>query len=93
MVTTLMAIGTGYDLYITRKYTRGRNVMYDLERHAKLEQLAVGNEKPLSGKDANDFRLLRLVCPSPVNAPPFGAICYYRLQQSFPSYSGERTRG
>nr|XP_034194410.1 O-acyltransferase like protein-like isoform X2 [Osmia lignaria] len=51
MVITLMAIGTGYDLYITRKYTRGRNVMYDLERHAKLEQLAVGNEKPLSATE------------------------------------------
>ncbi|CAK9812773.1 Nose resistant to fluoxetine protein 6 [Anthophora quadrimaculata] len=47
-VLVLIIIGTGYDLYVTKKYTRGRNVMYDLERHAKLEQLAVQNQKSLS---------------------------------------------
>lgn len=49
----LMVIGTGYDIYITRKYTHGRNVIYDLERHVKLEQLAVKNQKSLSGKIFN----------------------------------------
>ncbi|XP_016911048.1 nose resistant to fluoxetine protein 6-like isoform X1 [Apis cerana] len=47
-VFLLMFIGTGYDIYITRKYTRGKNMIYDLERHAKLEQLAIRNQKPLS---------------------------------------------
>ncbi|XP_076285934.1 nose resistant to fluoxetine protein 6-like isoform X1 [Lasioglossum baleicum] len=46
-VFVLMAIGSGYDVYVTRKYAR-RNVIYDLERHAKLEQLAGGNQKSLS---------------------------------------------
>ncbi|XP_076232213.1 nose resistant to fluoxetine protein 6-like [Calliopsis andreniformis] len=48
LVSFCMAIGTSYDIYVTRKYTRGRNVIYDLERHAKLEQLASRNQKPLS---------------------------------------------
>ncbi|XP_076627063.1 O-acyltransferase like protein-like isoform X1 [Colletes latitarsis] len=46
-VFVLMAIGTGYDVYVTRKHTR-RNMIYDLERHAKLEQLAGRSQKPLS---------------------------------------------
>ena len=50
VVFACMAVGTGYDLYVTRAYARRRNVMYDLERHAKLEQLAGRNQKPLSGK-------------------------------------------
>lgn len=50
VVFVLMAIGTGYDLYVTRKYTRGMNVIYDLERHAKLEQLTGRDQKVLSGK-------------------------------------------
>ncbi|XP_076387230.1 O-acyltransferase like protein isoform X2 [Megachile rotundata] len=63
MVLFLMAVGTGYDLYITRKYTRGRNVIYDLERHAKLEQLAVRNQKPLSAAEA----IINGSQPLPVN--------------------------
>ncbi|CAL7947868.1 unnamed protein product [Xylocopa violacea] len=51
-VSVLMVIGTGYDLYVTRKYSRGRNVIYDLERHAKLEQLAARNKKSLSAAEA-----------------------------------------
>ncbi|XP_033327900.2 nose resistant to fluoxetine protein 6 isoform X2 [Megalopta genalis] len=50
-VFVLMAIGSGYDLYVTRKYAR-RNVIYDLERHAKLDQLAGRNQKPLSAAEA-----------------------------------------
>lgn len=49
-VFACMAVGTGYDLYVTRAYARRKNVMYDLERHAKLEQLAGKDQKPLSGK-------------------------------------------
>ncbi|XP_076755818.1 nose resistant to fluoxetine protein 6 isoform X2 [Xylocopa sonorina] len=51
-VSVLMVIGTGYDIYVTRKYSRGRNVIYDLERHAKLEQLAARNTKSLSAAEA-----------------------------------------
>ncbi|XP_031849499.1 O-acyltransferase like protein-like [Nomia melanderi] len=47
MVFVLMAISSAYDIYVTRKYSR-RNVIYDLEKHAKLEQLAGRNQKPLS---------------------------------------------
>ncbi|XP_015433658.1 PREDICTED: nose resistant to fluoxetine protein 6-like [Dufourea novaeangliae] len=43
----LMALGSGYDIYVTRKYTR-RNMIYDLERHAKLEQLTGRSQKSLS---------------------------------------------
>lgn len=46
-VAFLMIAGTGYDVYVTRKYTRRKNVVYDLERRAKLE-MANGNQKPLS---------------------------------------------
>ncbi|XP_076673726.1 O-acyltransferase like protein isoform X2 [Andrena cerasifolii] len=52
VVFACMAVGTGYDLYVTRTYARRRNVMYDLERHAKLEQLAGRNQKPLSAAEA-----------------------------------------
>ncbi|XP_033352837.1 nose resistant to fluoxetine protein 6-like isoform X1 [Bombus vosnesenskii] len=48
VVVLLMAIGTGYDIYITRKYTRGRKVIYDLERHAKLDQLTGRSQKSLN---------------------------------------------
>lgn len=70
-VFLLMFIGTGYDIYITRKYTRGKNMIYDLERHAKLEQLAVRNQKPLSGKISDILGYLFLFkCPSLVKFLP-----------------------
>ncbi|XP_026669927.1 nose resistant to fluoxetine protein 6-like isoform X2 [Ceratina calcarata] len=49
-VVFFMITGTGYDVYVTKKYTRRRNVVYDLERHAKLE-LANGNQKPLNAAE------------------------------------------
>ncbi|XP_043523193.1 nose resistant to fluoxetine protein 6 isoform X2 [Frieseomelitta varia] len=51
-VFVLMAIGTGYDIYVTRKYTRGKNVIYDLERHAKFDQLTTRNQKSLGAAEA-----------------------------------------
>ncbi|KAK1134314.1 hypothetical protein K0M31_012089 [Melipona bicolor] len=52
-VFVLMVIGTGYDIYVTRKYTREKNVIYDLERHAKFDQLTTRTHKSLSGKIAD----------------------------------------
>ncbi|XP_076160360.1 nose resistant to fluoxetine protein 6 isoform X2 [Ptiloglossa arizonensis] len=50
-VFVTMALGTGYDVYVTRKHSR-RNMIYDLERHAKLEQLAGRSQKSLSAAEA-----------------------------------------
>ncbi|XP_054007968.1 O-acyltransferase like protein-like isoform X1 [Hylaeus anthracinus] len=54
VVFVLMAFGTGYDIYVTRKYSR-RNMIYDLERHAKLDQLAGRNQKPLNASQGKVY--------------------------------------
>lgn len=51
-----MAAGSGYDLYLTRMVARKKNMIYDLEKHGKLDQLSNGNSKTLNGK--NRFSLL-----------------------------------
>lgn len=73
MVFALMAISSVYDIYVTRKYSR-RNVIYDLEKHAKLEQLAGRNQKPLSGKARY------LLCPSSCVLP---SLLSYAFALSF----------
>lgn len=45
-----MIFGTGYDYYLSRKLVHKNNVIYDLEKHGKLDQLANGNQKVLNGK-------------------------------------------
>lgn len=68
VVVLLMAIGTGYDIYITRKYTRGRKVIYDLERHAKLDQLTGRSQKSL-----NTGKIIFLFERPSCNVPFLGA--------------------
>ncbi|EZA56840.1 Nose resistant to fluoxetine protein [Ooceraea biroi] len=50
VVLILMILGTGYDYYLLKKLTRKRNVIYDLEKHGKLDHLTNGNRKALNGK-------------------------------------------
>ncbi|XP_032674877.1 O-acyltransferase like protein isoform X2 [Odontomachus brunneus] len=50
VVLVLMIFGTGYDYYLSRKFHRN-NVIYDLEKHGKLDQLANGNQKTLNVAD------------------------------------------
>lgn len=49
VILVLMILGTGYDYYLSRKFHRN-TVIYDLEKHGKLDQLANGNQKALNGK-------------------------------------------
>ncbi|XP_011155277.1 nose resistant to fluoxetine protein 6 isoform X3 [Harpegnathos saltator] len=48
VVLILMIIGTAYDYYLTRKLIHRNNVIYDLEKHGKLDQLTNGNQKVLN---------------------------------------------
>ncbi|KAI4486403.1 hypothetical protein M0804_005773 [Polistes exclamans] len=50
-VMILMIAGSGYDWYLTRMVARKKNMIYDLEKHGKLDQLSNGNPKTL-----NDFQ-------------------------------------
>lgn len=55
-VLVLLILGTGYDYYLTRK-ARRRNVIYDLEKHGKLDPLTnggLGNRKVLNGKGSSE---------------------------------------
>ncbi|XP_011155276.1 O-acyltransferase like protein isoform X2 [Harpegnathos saltator] len=53
VVLILMIIGTAYDYYLTRKLIHRNNVIYDLEKHGKLDQLTNGNQKVLNVADSN----------------------------------------
>ncbi|KAI4502939.1 hypothetical protein M0802_001983 [Mischocyttarus mexicanus] len=52
VVMILMIAGSGYDLYLTRMVARKKNMIYDLEKHGKLDQLSNGNPKTLNDKDS-----------------------------------------
>ncbi|XP_012232421.1 nose resistant to fluoxetine protein 6 isoform X2 [Linepithema humile] len=45
IVSILMILGTGYDYYLLNKVTRKKNVIYDLEKHGKFDDLTNGNQK------------------------------------------------
>lgn len=47
----LMILGTGYDYYLSNIVARKKNVIYDLEKHGKLDHLTNGNGKALNGKE------------------------------------------
>lgn len=51
IVLILMILGTGYDYYLLNKVARKKNVLYDLEKHGKLDHLTNGNGKVLNGKE------------------------------------------
>lgn len=53
IVLILMILGTGYDYYLSEKVARKRNVIYDLEKHGKLDHLTNGSGKVLNGKQLN----------------------------------------
>lgn len=57
VVLILMILGTGYDYYLSRKLTRERNVIYDLEKHGKLEHLTNGDRKVINGKGVNNVHV------------------------------------
>ncbi|XP_014469015.1 PREDICTED: nose resistant to fluoxetine protein 6-like isoform X2 [Dinoponera quadriceps] len=53
-VLVIMIFGTGYDYYLTKKFAQVRsNVIYDLEKHGKLDRLANGNQKVLNVADSS----------------------------------------
>ncbi|KAL6265109.1 hypothetical protein P5V15_005199 [Pogonomyrmex californicus] len=41
----LMILGTGYDYYLSKKLAPKKNVIYDLEKHGKLDHLTNGDRK------------------------------------------------
>lgn len=45
-----MLAGTGYDYYLSMKLRRKRATIYDLEKHAKLEQNSNGIHKIANGE-------------------------------------------
>lgn len=47
----LMILGTGYDYYLSNVVARKKNVIYDLEKHGKLDHLTNSTGKALNGKD------------------------------------------
>ncbi|KAK2576733.1 hypothetical protein KPH14_005386 [Odynerus spinipes] len=51
VVLVLMIAGSGYDLYLTRMVARKKRMIYDLEKHGKLDQLNNGNPKTLNVTD------------------------------------------
>ncbi|XP_072743886.1 nose resistant to fluoxetine protein 6-like isoform X2 [Anoplolepis gracilipes] len=53
IVLILMILGTGYDYYLSKKVTHQKNVIYDLEKHGKLEHLTNGNGKALNVADSS----------------------------------------
>ncbi|EFN65166.1 Nose resistant to fluoxetine protein 6 [Camponotus floridanus] len=44
----LMILGTGYDYYLSNVVIRKKNVIYDLEKHGKLDHLTNSNGKALN---------------------------------------------
>lgn len=48
VVLILMILGTGYDYYLTKQVARKRNVIYDLEKHGKLDRLTNGDRKVIN---------------------------------------------
>lgn len=58
-----MILGSGYDYHLSRKLTRKKNVIYDLEKHGKLDHLTNGDPK-VNGKGVNnqEFFYHLLVC-------------------------------
>ncbi|XP_011695435.1 PREDICTED: nose resistant to fluoxetine protein 6 isoform X2 [Wasmannia auropunctata] len=53
VVLILMILGTGYDYYLTKQAARKRNVIYDLEKHGKLDRLTNGDRKVINVADSN----------------------------------------
>lgn len=53
VVTILMILGTGYDYHLTKKLACNKNVIYDLEKHGKLDHLTNGERKVINGKRIN----------------------------------------
>lgn len=50
VVLILMILGTGYDYYLSKRAACKRNVIYDLEKHGKLDHLTNGDRKVINGK-------------------------------------------
>jgi len=50
VVLMLMILGTGYEYHLSKKVARKRNVIYDLEKHGKLDHLTNGDRKIINGK-------------------------------------------
>ncbi|XP_036139324.1 nose resistant to fluoxetine protein 6 isoform X1 [Monomorium pharaonis] len=48
VVLILLIIGTGYDYHLTKKLARKKNVIYDLEKHGKLDHLTNGDPKVIN---------------------------------------------
>ncbi|XP_011168766.1 nose resistant to fluoxetine protein 6 isoform X2 [Solenopsis invicta] len=53
MVLILMILGTGYDYHLSKKLVCKKNVIYDLEKHGKLEQLSNGDRKIINVADSS----------------------------------------
>ena len=45
-----MILGTGYDYYLSKKTACKSNVIYDVEKHGKLDHLTNGDRKVINGK-------------------------------------------
>jgi len=50
VVLILMILGTGYDYYLSKKTACKSNVIYDVEKHGKLDHLTNGDRKVINGK-------------------------------------------
>ncbi|XP_011054574.1 PREDICTED: nose resistant to fluoxetine protein 6-like isoform X1 [Acromyrmex echinatior] len=48
VVLILMILGTGYDYYLSKKAACKSNVIYDLEKHGKLDHLTNGDRKVIN---------------------------------------------
>ncbi|XP_036139325.1 nose resistant to fluoxetine protein 6 isoform X2 [Monomorium pharaonis] len=53
VVLILLIIGTGYDYHLTKKLARKKNVIYDLEKHGKLDHLTNGDPKVINVADSS----------------------------------------
>ncbi|XP_070156272.1 O-acyltransferase like protein isoform X3 [Polyergus mexicanus] len=54
IVLILMILGTGYDYYLSEKVACKKNVIYDLEKHGKLDNLANSNGKVLNADSSSN---------------------------------------
>lgn len=50
MILILMILGTGYEYHLSRKLAPKKSIIYDLEKHGKLDHLTNGDRKVINGK-------------------------------------------
>lgn len=65
VVLILIVLGTGYDYYLLKTIKNKKNVIYDLEKHGKLDHLTNGNGKVLNGKHLKSSRVLLIISDLP----------------------------